>query len=85
MWFVKDDGLLKQINVSLTNRHLNIIDPEALPDFEESFIGGGYLYWSIPKGTQDEMIVVFAFSIAESPSFGAAQTLLGNYTHLSRP
>jgi hypothetical protein len=72
-------GASSSIRLTLSNPNLHIIDPEALSDAGGIFPGDGFLRWKIPLTVTNQTIYVFAFSIIFSPSFGAIQTVLGNY------
>lgn len=73
-------GASKSITVPFLFNHLNVIDPEQLTDVTSAFNGGGFIRWTVPSSTTATAVDVFGGIIVESPTFGAAQTLLPNFT-----
>ena len=63
------------IVIATPNKRLNVIDPESTAGWPASYLDGT-IQWNIPSGVQ-----VYGFSIVESSSLGAAQTLVGNWSH----
>lgn len=73
-------GASKAITVPFLFNHLNVIDPEQLADVTSAFNGDGFIRWTVPSSTSATDIDAFGGIIVESPTFGAAQTLLPNFT-----
>lgn len=67
------------ITVPTPNNHLNLFDPESIAGLPGAFLGDGYISWTVPAPS-GQFMSVFAFSIVDSPTFNAAQTLLGNFS-----
>lgn len=67
-------GVSGAVTISTLSDSLNIINPETVSGVTGSFFGNGYIRWTVPAAVNG----AFVFSIAESPAFGAAQTVLAN-------
>lgn len=65
------------VDVPLPNRNLNVVDVESVEEFVnlQGLRPSGYLRWVVPANAGSTV----AFSLVGSPTFGALQTLIGNW------
>jgi len=69
-------GRQLEVSVELPHGRLNVLDVESIEEISalQGLRPSGFLRWNIPANAGS----VVAFSLVESPGFGALQTLLGN-------